>query len=312
MTSYFLQCRRYFQSEITGEVCAPLCSRNEIVYEKCLGHERTNHVIEAKWNGQLVVLKSKRSIENTARTHFDHFITKMQVSSMKDFVHLLNLSISVGYFDNKYSPDLPLLEEIAKSCDREKDGLLDYHDALYCWNLVDSHDYIVPLLLRGNPAVPKLFGFCGHLFVHEYVSSRPLLSPSFKKEMRSWQLRARLAIALIEMAEALEHTRYSRLYMCDVKEQNFGIVEEMQAGKMVLRAKPVDFDMTWFESSMRAELRFEQPSPCSDPYDCSIIHCLAGCDHESMMCSKEIVFSNNLQVREQVDYHVPKMKIKFT
>ena len=56
------------------------------------------------------------------------------------------------------------------------------------------------------------------MFVHKYVSSQSLLNPSFKKEMRSWQLRARLAMALIEMAEALEHTQYSRLYMCDVNE----------------------------------------------------------------------------------------------
>ena len=39
--------------------------------------------------------------------------------------------------------------------------------------------------------------------------------------MRSWQLRARLTVILIEMAEALKHMQYSRLYMCDVKEQNF-------------------------------------------------------------------------------------------
>ena len=57
--------------------------------------------------------------------------------------------------------------------------------------------------------------------------------------MRSWQLRARLTVILIEMAEALKHMQYSRLYMCDVKEQNFifklccdfGIVEK-QDGKM--------------------------------------------------------------------------------
>ena len=178
--------------------------------------------------------------------------------------------------------------------------MLDYQDALYCWNLVDSHDYIILFLLRGNPAIPKLFGFFRHLFVHElFHLNHALLSSSFKKETRSWQLKARLAVALIKMVEALEHTQYSRLlYMCDVKGQNFGIVEK-QASENVLRARPVDFDMTWFEC-MRAELCFKKPSPCSDFYDCSIIQCLAGCDHQSTMCSKEIIFSNNLQVREQV------------
>ena len=194
----------------------------------------------------------------------------------------------------KISPDLQIFEEIANSCDIDKNGIVVYHEALYCWHLVDNHDYLMSLLLQDNLAIPSLLGFCGPLFVQEYVPSESLHSPTFKTETRNWQVRAKLAIAFIEMAQLLEHTRYGRLYLCDVKEENFGVVGTIDGHNV--RIKPIDLDITWFESSLRAELIHQLPSPCNHDNDCSIVHCLTECDRKSLLCSNKVIYSNNLQV----------------
>ena len=253
--------------------------------------------MKAKWNQHYVILKSKMSIEATSRFHFRSKREKSIHYPCKQFAELLQSSTTMNYFGGKVkiSPNLKIFEEIAQSCDVDKNGIVVYHEALYCWHLVDNHDYLMSLLLKDNLAIPNLLGFCGPLFVQEYVPSELLHNPGLKKETRSWQVRAKLAIAFIEMTELLEHTKYGRLYLCDVKEENFGVFETVADG--TLHIKPIDLDITWFEPSLRAELVHQMPTPCNNDNDCSIVHCLTECDRKSLLCSNKVIYSNNLQVR---------------
>ena len=258
-----------------------------------MGHS-ARHVLQADWNGRLIILKSKEDLELTFKRYFsEEDRTRTHLHSFSQFMELLNQSVAINYFNNEYPPDLRVLRKFARSCDREGDGFLDFNEALHCWHLTENHEFMLSLLLDGNPAVPKQFGFCGPVFAQEYASSKPLRTLAFARDPRSWRFRARMAIALIEMVEHLERTRYGTLYLCDMKESNFGFIEVN--GKYI--AKPIDLDLTWLASSLWAAIKKEKPTPCSDAYDCQFVNCLVECDRQTQMCSGEL-YTNNLQARE--------------
>ncbi|XP_041379770.1 uncharacterized protein LOC121392741 [Gigantopelta aegis] len=90
---------------------------------------------------------------------------------------------------------------------------------------------------------------CGTLFGVEFVPSTPFNLPIFK-DSRSWDFRAKLAISLIELVEKLEKTDYGTLYLCDVQEGNFGVVEI--DGQYVV--KSIDNDISLYEKSLLKDL----------------------------------------------------------
>ena len=119
-------------------------------------------------------------------------------------------------------------------------------EALNCWQLVASEEYIVTSLMQGKPHIPELKGVCGDIFAVEYVA--PLDSDQFLgiksvlAYQRSWNFRARLALALLDMIEFAEETPYGTLHCCDVQESNLGVIE--QDGELVV--KMTDLDHSWF------------------------------------------------------------------
>ncbi len=47
---------------MTGSLCGPLCDSKEIRFKKCLGHGGKLHVLEAEWNGDIIVLKTPKPV----------------------------------------------------------------------------------------------------------------------------------------------------------------------------------------------------------------------------------------------------------
>ena len=43
-------------------------------------------------------------------------------------------------------------------------------------------------------------------------------------DSRPWSLKARLAVAILELVQSIEQTPYGTLYLCDVLEDNVGLV----------------------------------------------------------------------------------------
>lgn len=57
-------------------------------------------------------------------------------------------------------------------------------------------------------------------------------------EYRSWKFRLQMILALIEMTENLENTKYGTAYLCDPSRGNFGFA--LQDNRLI--AKTIDND----------------------------------------------------------------------
>ncbi len=123
-----------------------------------------------------------------------------------------------------------MLERVVKECDTGQDNILHLEEMKNCWLLLKTDEYSFYQLLQGNSALPQVLGTCGNLYAVQYAPSEPflgLLTDWF--EVRSWEWRARLALGLLEMVEALENTAFGTVYLCDVQESNFGVVSSWLA-----------------------------------------------------------------------------------
>lgn len=186
-----------------------------------------------------------------------------------------------------------VIEDIFTECDVGSDGVLNFNEALPCWQLVETDEYVLFSLLRGMSAIPNIYGACGTVYAVQYAASEPYFGiETSMAEARPWKLRAKLALALLEMIESVERTPYGTLYLCDIQESNFGMIHS--EGRLV--AKAIDVDISWFEAAMRSAVEFEKNKTCSDNSDCDFISCQVECIHNK--CSGQL-FSNNLMVKFQ-------------
>ena len=190
---------------------------------------------------------------------------------------------------------LAAVERVFSECDVLDDGQLSYHEALVCWQLVETDEFILLSVLSGVSAIPDLYGSCGTMYAMQYATSDPFLSrylPTVADD-RSWEFRARLAISLIEMVRSIEVTPYGTLYLCDVQESNFGVVRRLDTGDLV--AKTIDLDIAFFERTLNSSLAFEKNNECRSHRDCDMVSCQVACNMTSHTCSGRL-WSNNLQV----------------
>ena len=185
-------------------------------------------------------------------------------------------------------------ERVFSECDVLGDGQLSYSEAVVCWSLLETDEFVLLSLLRGVSAVPDLYGACGNMFASQFATSQPFLAytPAMA-DNRTWTFRARLAIALIEMAASLENTPYGTLYLCDVQESNFGVVQKANSQELV--AKTIDLDISWFETGMISSVEFERNKTCQSDEDCDFISCHVPCNITTHTCAGRL-WSNNLQV----------------
>ena len=185
-----------------------------------------------------------------------------------------------------------VIEHIFSECDVGGDGILHYDEALPCWQLVETEEYALFSMLQGKSGIPDIYGTCGNMYAVQYANAEPFwgLHTTPSSGTRPWNLRAKLAIALLDMIESIEHTPYGTLYLCDIQESNFGVVE--RDDKLV--AKAIDVDISWFEPGMISAVAYEKNKTCSGHTDCEFISCQVDCIHNK--CSGQLV-SNNLMVR---------------
>jgi hypothetical protein len=118
-----------------------------------------------------------------------------------------------------------VIEEIFSECDVGNDGILGYDESIPCWQLIETDEYMLYKLLREKSAMLNVYGVCGNMYAVEYAAAEPFLGfLSSWSDGRDWRLRARLALALLEMITEFEDTPYGTFYLCDVQEPNFGVV----------------------------------------------------------------------------------------
>ena len=308
----FTQCEEYASGYIAGSLCEPLCTTREIRIQKCVGaHKLKPFVLQAEWNSKLLIVKSVRHLDPD-RIMSSNLLSEMHdgidvrhnnswnFQAQEEFLRKANVTLFKSVLGDKthtQSVVKLLSENVAAECITEhhmsKGQKLRNVEALNCWQLVASEEYIITSLMQGKPHIPELNGVCGDLFAVEYVPAIGSNQYLGIISQRSWNFRVRLALALLDMIEFAEETPYGSLHCCDVKEGNVGLIE--QEGKLVV--KMIDLDHCWF-GSVISSLEFESMisnRTCKHNSDCVYLHCHVECNTTSGTCSNKLL-SNNLQV----------------
>ena len=193
----------------------------------------------------------------------------------------------LGFPDNSSVSDIAL-ERIVGECDIHSDGVLTGPELQHCSRLVQP-ELILSTLLKDSDAIPLAFGTCGEMVAFEYASSEPLHSGLLYR--RPWWESVELAIAVLDMIHALEHTAYGALYICDMQWKNLGVVNKPGGGVVV---KSIDNDKSFFEANMRETIN--QKRSCEVDHDCRVVGCSVTCNVTTHTCSQQLA-ANNLQVR---------------
>ena len=103
--------------------------------------------------------------------------------------------------------------------------MLRLSESLTCWQFIDTGEYMLNKLLINSSATLDIYGTCGSMYAVQYANPAPFMGyKTSLSENRTWKYRARLAIAILELIESIEHTPYGTLYLCDAQEANFGLV----------------------------------------------------------------------------------------
>lgn len=281
--------------KVTGSLCEPLCVSREIQFKRCLGHGVKLHVLEAEWNAHTIVLKAPKGLgSKRARAHLKSVGMKFDLTK-ENFIQNACATISSNVAGEKHpgasEAIMKLVEDILEECDYLHDGVLGNSEALTCWQLLETDEYVIYSLLQGREGIPDMYGVCGHMYAVQYAPSEPYIRPESSSDRQEWELRARLALGLLDMIESIEHTPFGTLYLCDVQKPNFGVVRREDR----LVAKAIDVDISFFQSQLESMVRFEVNESCTKDSECKVINCEVPCDVATGKCSGKLV-SNNLQV----------------
>ena len=180
-------------------------------------------------------------------------------------------------------------------CDIDGDGVLLGHEIQLCGRLIQP-GLILHTMFKSTKLVPEIYGSCGEMLANEYMSQNSLRVGIF--ERKSWPNRAKLALALLDYIQELEHTAYGTLYLCDLKWRNLGAVTGSDGRTLI---KSIDNDKSYFGGVI--ERRLNQSRKCKVDHDCRVVACTVECNKATHTCLRKLS-SNNLQVIYMYCYHL--------
>ena len=254
-----------------------------------------------KYQGSDIILKAKRATTSSTVRHklksFKHLLKAKSAVDFEDFKYFLKRAIhSIMLGTGKHNVSDSVLEELARECDGNKDKMVSLVEAASCLRIIASEEYLYYVMLRGVAGMPEAYGTCGNSFAVESFLSADMENHVIRTDPRSWAKRAKIAIALIELIESFEKTSYGTVFLCDVKEGNFG-VKTLPDGSVKVAA--IDMDISFFESEMQETVEAQakwSKKKCYSDEDCDFISCWAKCNHETRQCDNKL-YSSNMQVR---------------
>ncbi len=114
---------------------------------------------------------------------------------------------------------------IAEECDVGMDGILGYDEVKMCMQLATTREYLYLLLLQGNTATVDVYGTCGTMYGVQYVASDEFYATlSSLYDDTTWDIRAKIVSAVLDMITELRNTSLGELYLCDMRKSNIGLV----------------------------------------------------------------------------------------
>ena len=181
----------------------------------------------------------------------------------------------------------PILDRIVSECDIGRDGVLLGDEIQQCGRLIQP-GLILHTMFKSTKLVPEVYGSCGEMLVHEYLSQNPLRVGIFERKL--WPNRVQLALALLDYIQELEHTAYGTLYICDLYWKNLGVVRGSDGRTLI---KSIDNDKSYFSGVV--ERRLNQSRKCRVDHDCHVVACTVECNKATHTCLRKLS-SNNLEV----------------
>jgi hypothetical protein len=284
-------CSNYSKGLVPGSFCKSMCSEM-VQYSKCLGHGVKPHVLLVKYKDKDVVLKAKRTYKSSIVKHKMREVEYLQdkhgpLLKFDQFATMINDTIKEVLFGwGRTYASKDVIDEFLLECDANSDTLISYHEAASCMRILASEEYVFYVLLRGIPGVPKVYGTCGNIFAVQSTLSDDL-QDHVALDPRTWKKRALIAISMLDMVEAFEHTPYGTVYLCDVQEGNFGVDSS-------LKAYAIDMDISFFEGQISIMIEGQKKTKCTSDDTCDFISCWSKCNLSTNLCDPKL-HSSNLQ-----------------
>ncbi|XP_029698611.1 divergent protein kinase domain 1C isoform X1 [Takifugu rubripes] len=302
-------CLEFGEGSVTGDMCEDLCVLSLVEYKRCLYYENGKKVIEARWRGTPIILKSK--LEN-----FSSYEPLGLVDYPQDAAEQLSPLDMVFYATMEVRSALGLTEGdddeegggVNGSLARLWGNKLKLHERTYSraeldslWALLQQEEYTFLRVLQDlSVHVAKVLGSCGHFYAVEYLSAGHTWDQNIfslegvgvsgqdkPKPLGRWTSREmvhRIALSFLDMVSHFDHDFTHKLHLCDIKPENFAIRKD-------LTVVAIDVDMAFFEPKMRDLL----DQNCSSDEDCSFFDCWSRCDLTSRRCNPRR-HNSNLQV----------------
>nr|XP_020477560.1 protein FAM69C isoform X2 [Monopterus albus] len=291
-------------------MCEDLCVLGLVEYKRCLYYENGKKVIEARWRGEPIILKSK--LENFSSYEplgiLDYQDTAEELSPL-DVVFYATLEVrnSLGLADEDEDEGGGSNSSLARIWGKKlKNRERSYSRAelLSLWSLLQQEEYTFLRVLQDlSTHVAKVLGSCGHFYAVEYLSAGRAwdqnifsLDEVAVSGMRGqdragprgrWAAREmvhRIALSFLDMVWHFDNDFTHRLHLCDIKPENFAIRND-------LTVVAIDVDMAFFEPKMRDIL----DQNCSNDDDCNFFDCLSRCNLNKLRCNPRRR-NSNLQV----------------
>ncbi|XP_041824577.1 divergent protein kinase domain 1C isoform X1 [Melanotaenia boesemani] len=304
-------CLEFGEGSVTGDMCEDLCVLGLVEYKRCLYYENGKKVIEARWRGNPVILKSK--LEN-----FSSYEPLGILDYQQDTAEELSALDVVFYATLEVRNSLGLAEEdedegggggggsnssLAKLWEKKlkiRDKSYSRAELSSLWSLLQQEEYTFLRVLQDlSSHVAKVLGSCGHFYAVEYLSAGHAWDQNIfsldevevsrlRDQTRGrWSTREmvhRIALSFLDMVWHFDNEFTHKLHLCDIKPENFAIRKD-------LTVVAIDVDMAFFEPKMRDILE----QNCSSDDDCNFFDCSSRCDPVKRRCSPHRR-NSNLQV----------------
>ncbi|XP_051910793.1 divergent protein kinase domain 1C isoform X2 [Hippocampus zosterae] len=300
-------CGDFAAGSAAGDMCADLCLGGLVEYKRCLYYRSGKKVMEVRWRGRPVILKSKlenlSSYQPLGALNYPQDAT--EDSSPLDI--LLSATVEVRRW-------LGLTEEGEDDNDKRQEEAsslvnLSTSDKVYSrgeltslWSLLQQDEYTFLRVLQDLSAhVSKVLGSCGHFYAVESLSAGHAwdqnifsldqdqtaagVARSGRRGARAARHKVhRIALSFLDMVQHFDHDFTHKVHLCDVKPENFAIRND-------LTVVAIDVDMAFFQPKMEEIL----DQKCSSDDDCNFFDCVSSCDLSTRRCRGQRA-NTNLQV----------------
>lgn len=288
-------CLGYQQGLLTGDLCKDLCVTQTMVYKRCLYYDKGKKVIQADWNGQPIILKSK--LEDFLSYDSLYLLDEQESRSIPEIDILVFTALEIKHSLGLEVKNVTAPQLWTKHL-KDRRGSFSRAELASMWSLLQQEEYVFFQLLQDlSKHVLKMIGSCGHFYAVEYLTaghawhhnlfSLEELSPHSWRGSSSkalWQATNSIALSFLDLARHFENDFSHPLHLCDIKPENFAIRAD-------LTVVAIDVDMAFFEPKMRDILE----QNCTKDEDCSFFDCFSHCNLKTQRCRAERS-NNNLQV----------------